>query len=82
MLASFAVSVMAVLQLAGLEPDADDESAGDRLPDCLGMTIDVSFRVDQLSAVMILVITGIGSLIHIYRPRMHDESDSGSLART
>ena len=37
----------------------------------------MTFRVDPLSAVMILVITGIGSLIHIYSTAyMHDEVDS------
>jgi NADH-quinone oxidoreductase subunit L len=29
-------------------------------------SVDVAFRLDPLSAVMLLVITGIGSLIHIY----------------
>ena len=39
--------------------------------------VDAAFRLDQLSAVMILVITGIGSLIHIYSTSyMHEESDS------
>jgi NADH-quinone oxidoreductase subunit L len=39
--------------------------------------IDLTMRVDPLSAVMILVITGIGSLIHIYSTAyMHDESDA------
>ena len=39
--------------------------------------LDLTFRVDPLSAVMILVITGIGSLIHIYSTAyMHDEVDS------
>ena len=40
-------------------------------------TLDVAFRLDPLSAVMMLVITGIGSLIHIYSTAyMHDEADS------
>ena len=78
MLASFAISVMSVLQVAGrpVEDRAIQESlytwiaSGD-------LKIDVTFRVDTLSAVMILVITGIGSLIHIYSTAyMHDESDS------
>lgn len=30
------------------------------------LQIDVAFRVDALTAVMILVVTGVGSLIHIY----------------
>ena len=78
MLASFAVSVISVLQLAGLSPDARtiDQTlytwiaSGD-------LNIALAFRVDPLSAVMILVITGIGSLIHIYSTAyMHDEVDS------
>jgi NADH-quinone oxidoreductase subunit L len=78
MLASFAVSVIVVRQLAGLSPDARAIeqtlytwiASGD-------LNIGLSFRVDPLSAVMILVITGIGSLIHIYSTAyMHDEVDS------
>jgi NADH-quinone oxidoreductase subunit L len=35
---------------------------------------DVTFQLDQLSAVMILVITGVGGLIHIYSTAyMHEE---------
>jgi len=78
MLASFAVSVMTVLQLRGLSPEARAIeqtlytwiASGD-------LNIGLSFRVDPLAAVMILVITGIGSLIHIYSTAyMHDEVDS------
>jgi NADH-quinone oxidoreductase subunit L len=78
MLASFAVSVMNVIELAG-KPVAERAiqellytwiASGD-------LKIDVAFRVDPLSALMILVVTGIGSLIHIYSTAyMHDESDS------
>ncbi|NOT24788.1 MAG: NADH-quinone oxidoreductase subunit L [Acidobacteria bacterium] len=76
MVASFAVSAMAVWQLSGLpiESRAIEQkvytwiASGD-------LAIDLTFRVDPLSAVMILVITGIGSLIHIYSTSyMHDES--------
>ena len=78
MLASFAVSAMLVWQIAAMEPAsrAIEQTlytwiaSGD-------LTIDLTFRVDTLSAVMILVITGIGSLIHIYSTAyMHDETDS------
>jgi NADH-quinone oxidoreductase subunit L len=79
MLASFAVSVMAVMQVTGMDPAGTRAieqtlytwiSSGD-------LTIDLTFRVDTLSAVMLLVITGIGSLIHIYSTAyMHDEVDS------
>src|SRR5471030_2104976 len=40
-------------------------------------TAAFTLRLDPLSSVMILVITGIGSLIHIYSTAyMHEESDS------
>jgi NADH-quinone oxidoreductase subunit L len=78
MLASFAVSVITVLQLRGLSPEARAIeqtlytwiASGD-------LNIGLTFRADPLAAVMILVITGIGSLIHIYSTAyMHDEVDS------
>jgi NADH-quinone oxidoreductase subunit L len=78
MLASFAVAATSVWQLAGLEPAqrAVEQTlytwiaSGD-------FSVDVAFRLDPLSAVMLLVITGIGSLIHIYSTAyMHDEVDS------
>jgi NADH-quinone oxidoreductase subunit L len=80
MLASFVVSVMSVWQLVGMAPEARATlppqvvytwiESGD-------LKVDVGFRLDQLSALMILVVTGIGSLIHIYSTAyMHDETDS------
>jgi NADH-quinone oxidoreductase subunit L len=78
MLLSFGVSVASVMQLAALPADARAITetvftwiaSGD-------VVIDAAFRLDPLSAVMILVITGIGSLIHIYSTSyMHDETDS------
>ncbi|MEQ1760436.1 MAG: NADH-quinone oxidoreductase subunit L [Vicinamibacterales bacterium] len=78
MLASFAVAAMSVWQLTGMPVDgrAIEQTvytwiaSGD-------FVLDLTFRVDPLSAVMILVITGIGSLIHIYSTAyMHDERDS------
>jgi NADH-quinone oxidoreductase subunit L len=78
MLASFGVSLIAVWQLAGLpvERRAIEQTlytwiaSGD-------FVLDLTLRVDPLSAVMILVITGIGSLIHVYSTSyMHDEPDS------
>ncbi len=82
MVASFAVSAMAVWQIAGLpaEQRAIEQTvytwiaSGD-------FVLDLRLRVDPLSAVMILVITGIGSLIHIYSAAyMHEETD-GEYAR-
>jgi NADH-quinone oxidoreductase subunit L len=78
MLASFAVSVAAVLQLIGLpeheraivEPIYSWIASGT-------FQADFTLRLDPLSALMILVITGIGSLIHIYSTAyMHEERDS------
>jgi len=78
MLASFAVAVATVVRLTGMAPDARAIeqtlytwiASGD-------LNIALAFRVDPLAAVMILVITGIGSLIHIYSTAyMHDEVDS------
>ena len=78
MIASFIVSAIGVWQLTGLAPEerAIEQTvytwirSGD-------FALDLTFRSDPLSAVMILVITGIGSLIHIYSTAyMHDEVDS------
>jgi NADH-quinone oxidoreductase subunit L len=78
MLASFALSVTAVRQLAGLPADGREIvqtvftwiRSGD-------FTLDLTLRLDPLSALMILVITGIGSLIHIYSTAyMHEETDA------
>jgi NADH-quinone oxidoreductase subunit L len=78
MIGSFLVSAAAVWRLAALEPEARAIvqrvftwiSSGD-------FTVAFTLRVDPLSAVMILVVTGIGSLIHIYSTAyMHEESDS------
>jgi NADH-quinone oxidoreductase subunit L len=41
------------------------------------LSIPFAFRLDNLSTLMILVVSGIGSLIHIYSTGyMHEESDS------
>ena len=78
MLASFVVSGLVVWQLAGLPPEERvfDQTlytwiaSGD-------FVLDLTFRLDPLSAVMILVVTGIGFLIHVYSVAyMHEESDA------
>jgi NADH-quinone oxidoreductase subunit L len=72
---SFVVSVIAVLSLVSsgaLSAEAtafDWMSSGD-------LQVPLRFRLDHLSSLMILVVTGIGSLIHIYSTGyMHEESD-------
>jgi len=82
MVASFLVSVAVVLGLAGLPPDrrAVEQTvytwiaSGD-------FVLDLTFRVDPLAAVMILIVSGVGALIHIYSTAyMHEEPD-GEYAR-
>jgi NADH-quinone oxidoreductase subunit L len=82
MLASFAVSAMLVSQLAAMAPDQRVIEqvvypwivSGE-------FGIDLAFRLDPLAAVMILVVTGIGFLIHVYSTAyMHEEVD-GEYAR-
>jgi NADH-quinone oxidoreductase subunit L len=77
MIASFGVAVVAVWSLVGLPPQSraitqpvfDWITSGD-------FDVSVALRVDPLSAVMILVVTGIGALIHIYSTAyMHEETD-------
>jgi NADH-quinone oxidoreductase subunit L len=76
--AALAVSVTTVWQLVALpadsraivEPVFTWIASGD-------FTAAFTLRLDPLSSVMILVITGIGWLIHVYSTAyMHDESDS------
>src|SRR5581483_9293387 len=77
-IASFVVSLAAVARLVGLDPESRALAetvftwitSGD-------FSVGFTLRLDPLSAVMILVVTGIGSLIHIYSTAyMHEESDS------
>jgi NADH-quinone oxidoreductase subunit L len=79
MLGAFGLSAMSAMQLLAIEPGPGrviDQhlytwiAAG-------SFTADLAFRLDPLSMLMILVITGIGSLIHIYSTAyMHEESGS------
>ena len=78
MFASFAVSVWASWSLVSLPASGRviDEvlftwiSSGD-------LQVPFALRLDPLSTVMILVVSGIGSLIHLYSTAyMHEERDS------
>ena len=75
MVAAFGVSLAAVYSMlqAGtgvLQTSYSWISSGD-------LHVGASLYLDRLSSVMILVITGIGSLIHIYSTAyMHEETDS------
>jgi NADH-quinone oxidoreductase subunit L len=76
MIAAFAVSLTAVFAMLDTPERALEQTvytwiaSGD-------LSIGASFYLDPLASVMILVITGIGSLIHIYSTAyMHEETDS------
>src|SRR5919198_1036881 len=77
MILSFAVSFAAFFGLlsfdsesrAIVQPVYDWITSGD-------LTVPFTLRLDPLSAVMILIVTGIGSLIHVYSTSyMHEERD-------
>jgi NADH-quinone oxidoreductase subunit L len=89
MAAAFGVSVLAFVQLLGLEAEArvHDVVLFDWIPatalamkgNAIGAVhIPWAFRLDPLSAMMILIVTGIGFLIHVYSTAyMHDEPRGG-----
>src|SRR5919109_1505914 len=72
---AFGLSLYALLVLKGLEPEKRfliDNLY--RWVDLGSLKVDMAFMVDPLSAVMILVVTGIGGLIHFYATAyMHDD---------
>ena len=74
--ASFVVALVVVAGLAGAAEGAPYivklwswMPAGE-------LQIDLSFQVDQLSAVMLLVVTGVGALIHIFSVGYMREDES------
>ena len=77
MVVSFLIAALQVNALFGMAPESRQITqtlftwitSGD-------FSLDLAFRLDALSAVMVLVITGIGSLIHLYSTSyMHEETD-------
>src|SRR3989440_1319945 len=78
MILSFVVSVATVFRLLSFDPESrvmaqtvyEWITSGD-------FSVAFTMRLDPLSAVMILVVTGIGSLIHVYSTAyMHEERDA------
>src|SRR4051812_8870840 len=84
-LLSFIVSAGAVFQLAGLEPEHRSFTvklyewialggAHTKSGAMANFSVDWGYLLDPLSSVMILVVTGIGFLIHVYSTGyMHEE---------
>src|SRR5688572_28790342 len=73
---SFVVSVLSVINIVSHDVLAVEATAFNWMASG-DLQIPLRLRLDHLSSLMILVITGIGSLIHIYSTGyMHEESDS------
>jgi len=77
-LGAFALSVLAFAKLSALP---EGGVLVDRLYTWISaapLTVDATLRVDRLTSVMILIITGVGSLIHVYSiGYMHEDPDVG-----
>lgn len=72
---SFVVSAIIFIQFLGLSPESRvfEQTAFDWITSGDFVT-SVGFRIDALSIIMCLVVTGVGSLIHIYSAGyMHDD---------
>jgi len=78
MVLSFAVSVAAVVRLLGVP--AEERVIEQRAFTWISsgdLSVTLQLLLDPLASVMILVITGIGSLIHVYSTAyMHEETDA------
>jgi NADH-quinone oxidoreductase subunit L len=82
MLAAFGVSAAAVRELVSLSPEAREISQV--LFTWIGSAdfqVPLGLRLDPLSAVMILVVTGIGFLIHVYSTAYMIEEEPHEYAR-
>lgn len=78
MAGAFAVSAYAVSTLLGLEPVGGVRAIDEVVFTWLAsdaLQIPFALRLDPLGALMVLVVTGIGTLIHLYSTAyMHDET--------
>jgi NADH-quinone oxidoreductase subunit L len=81
---SFGVSAAAVWRLVQLEPVGGVRAFQETVYTWMAsgsLELPFSLRLDPLSAVMILIVSGIGALIHLYSTAyMHEETD-GEYAR-
>ena len=92
MVAALGVSLVAFWQLLGLPADerAFDVSLGPWIPSIPlqmtsgaigGLQVPWGFRLDPLSGMMILIVTGIGTLIHVYSTSYMADEPRGGVAR-
>ncbi|MBI2894795.1 MAG: PEGA domain-containing protein [Deltaproteobacteria bacterium] len=67
MVASFVIAALSVVELVGLgHGDRFLWNPVWRMIEIGSLSVDLSFAMDPLSAVMALVVTGVGALIHVY----------------
>jgi len=91
MTAALALSLVAFWQLLGLEGEARayDVNVADWIPQIplatnngIGLLhVTWGFRLDPLSGMMLLVVTGIGTLIHVYSTAYMADEPRGGVAR-
>ena len=91
MAAALCISVVAFWQLLGLAPEARayEVIVADWIPamplattDGIGrLQVPWGFRLDPLSGMMLLVVTGIGTLIHVYATAYMEGEPRGGYAR-
>jgi NADH-quinone oxidoreductase subunit L len=72
-LASFVTAVLAFSELLGLSPERAFEPESRVMAQTLykwiatgNFSVDIAFRLDALSITMVMVVTGVGFLIHVY----------------
>ena len=66
LLAAFVVGVLAVLHLHALPAESALHDVAFQWMRVGSLDVNVAFWLDPLSAVMVLVVTGVGFLIHVY----------------
>jgi NADH-quinone oxidoreductase subunit L len=92
MTAALALSVVAFWQLLGLPPEARafDVTIAEWIPSIplemsngtIGaLQVSWGFRLDPLSGMMLLIVTGIGTLIHVYSTAYIADEPRGGVAR-
>src|SRR4051794_20614982 len=91
MTAALALSLVAFWQLLGLDAEARayDVNVADWIPqiplathDGIGLFhVTWGFRLDPLAGMMLLVVTGIGTLIHVYSTAYMADEPRGGVAR-
>ena len=80
MAGAFGVAATSVWTMLGLEPIGGVRAIDEHVFTWIAsgnLQIPFALRLDPLAALMILVVTGIGTLIHLYSTAyMHDETDA------